>query len=717
MLKNRNRIIAQLLSGCLLLNLFTAPVFGEGFEIVEEDFAVEAAIDIDVTEPEAVVTETVSEDVAFSEMEASDFSGDAAEAAEQETTEVTEESDEVQILADEEAEAITEAYQEEVEGFITEEESETLEAAPLYINSIIVTGFPQPLQGEAVGSYQHKGAGWFSDLSMKVENNLTSYFSVDVIDWYYEDGRPISETEFQAGKTYLASMYVKVNQSSVYCFPDKNSFTATINGKSAEKEVAYTKEYCILKTKYTVPNTVKNIGVSGWTAPYAGNKPVSKVVLLLDNKTLSGTKTVVQCKKYVKSGNKEVVQDKASSEAFEVGERIYYEITITLPDSYLFAHDYSIPSDLQQLELTENRSVLKLRTDVMTAAKIPDGLFMDFDGKLRYYRDGKFDSSMTGMISGPADYPGIYYVKEGVADPTKTFAILYNGIWRLIKEGKDAGPLTGFYEDTDKKWRYAANGVLDTSYSGLAVKYEDGKLYYAKEGVLDSSANLLTKYQGQWHKVVSGTDNGLWTGIVTDGNQKYVRSGVFYPSFTGLAQKYNDTKWYYVANGVVNLAATGYLKYTEKWFFVKNGIAQKRVTGFYKEGGVWKTAKDGVPYPAYTGLAKRLDNGKYYYASNGVFDGKFTGSVKQSGKWYFVKDGQKQGKLTGFFKENGVWKVARSGVYDNWYTGLAERPDNKKLYFAYNGVFYKKFNGTVLYKKKKYKVVNGVAVMSSKKDA
>ena len=88
---------------------------------------------------------------------------------------------------------------------------------------------------------------------------------------------------------------------------------------------------------------------------------------------------------------------------------------------------------------------------------------------------------------------------------------------------------TGVCKSTNGLLYYAKNGVWDTSYTGLAQYHVDGKWYYVKNGR---------------HEAYTGVCKS------TNGKLYYAKNGVWDTTFTGSAKNENGTV-YNVKNGRV----------------------------------------------------------------------------------------------------------------------------------------------------------------------
>ncbi len=146
----------------------------------------------------------------------------------------------------------------------------------------------------------------------------------------------------------------------------------------------------------------------------------------------------------------------------------------------------------------------------------------------------------------------------------------------------------------------------------------------------------------------------------------------------------------------------------------KNGLVRAKKTGTatitVKTADGSKTAKTTVSIKLPSkGLAKV--NGVWKYYVNGKVNTKFEGLVKGQSSWFYVRKGKIDLNYTGMGQrpDNKKWYYIKNGIVNLSYTGIAKSPKNGKLYFMRKGKFDPKYNGTVQYNGKTYTVKNGVA--------
>ena len=265
-----------------------------------------------------------------------------------------------------------------------------------------------------------------------------------------------------------------------------------------------------------------------------------------------------------------------------------------------------------------------------------------------------------------------YYTLENRTCSYVDFWILPEGVSTVLNYAN------GIQKDGDA-WYYYKDGVVDTSYTGLA-KY-NGSWWYVKNGKIDFSATTLCKYNGTWWYVSGGKVNFGATGLCKyNGTWWYVKNGKVDFGSTTLC-KYNGS-WWYVSGGKVNFGATGLCKYNGTWWYVKNGKVDFGSTTLYKYNGSWWYVSGGKVNFGATGLCKY--NGTWWYVKNGKVS--FTTTLcKYNGIWWYINNGAVNFNKTTLVKYGSNWYAVAKGQVAWKYTG--------KL--AYNGRYFNVVNGVV----------------------
>lgn len=207
------------------------------------------------------------------------------------------------------------------------------------------------------------------------------------------------------------------------------------------------------------------------------------------------------------------------------------------------------------------------------------------------------------------------------------------------------------------------------------------------------------------------------TGLYkVDGTWKYYENGQF-KAATGLAQRPDTGRWYYVEKGIYTKRTTICKKVQNdgNWYFVYNG-GWKKSTGLAKrhDNGKWYYIENGI-YSRRTTITKKIvkdgDN-NWYYVQKGAYT-KATGLAKRhdNGRWYYIKRGvyARETTVTKKIIDDGNWYYVRNGAYYNKYTGLVKKLTNGKYYYVQKGK-YTKYTGLVQHGDSKWFVKRGNAI-------
>ena len=145
-----------------------------------------------------------------------------------------------------------------------------------------------------------------------------------------------------------------------------------------------------------------------------------------------------------------------------------------------------------------------------------------------------------------------------------------DGTWNYYKNGKKDSSYTGL-AGNEYGWFYVKNGTVDWEYNGLAGN-EYG-WFYVKNGTVDWEYNGLAGNEYGWFYVSNGVLDWNYTGLA--GNEYgwfYVSNGVLDWNYTGLAE--NEYGWFYISNGVLDWNYTGQVSNEYGVWNVVNGYAQ-----------------------------------------------------------------------------------------------------------------------------------------------
>ncbi len=195
--------------------------------------------------------------------------------------------------------------------------------------------------------------------------------------------------------------------------------------------------------------------------------------------------------------------------------------------------------------------------------------------------------------------------------------------------------LDGLNQASDGKWYYYKDGVVDSTYTGM-VEAEDG-VWYVKSGVRMDSFTGLAKDQGGIWYIKNGKLDLTYTGLAKNAyGIWYVKNGEIDLTYTGLVK--NAYGIWYVKSGKIDMDYTGLVKNAYGIWYVKNGKIDMNYTGLAKNAyGIWYV-KNGKLDMTYTGLAKNAYG--TWYMQNGKLDTSFSGKVKIGGVTYNIVNGK-----------------------------------------------------------------------------
>lgn len=277
----------------------------------------------------------------------------------------------------------------------------------------------------------------------------------------------------------------------------------------------------------------------------------------------------------------EVVQDEENSyppKEEEDGQNVYIA-TFTLTDE----------------EGNSVGTVTATKTDILDALnKKYTGLRKDDDGVWRYYTDGVFDSSKTGVVMyGDNTW---FYVTNGVRDEVFSGIVEYDGRKFYVAAGLVRTDLTQLIQDpASGDWYYLSSGQVRDDYSGIV--WYDGECFIVEKGKLDTSANGITE-------------------ITIEGERYryFAANGQVCIHENGLVQN-TDGKWYFIAVGRVQEDHSDLTLYDGAWFVVKNGMLDESFTGLYEYDGGLFYCTNGWKREDYTGTY--TEDGRTYNIVNG----------------------------------------------------------------------------------------------------
>ena len=223
------------------------------------------------------------------------------------------------------------------------------------------------------------------------------------------------------------------------------------------------------------------------------------------------------------------------------------------------------------------------------------GLRKDDDGVWRYYTDGVFDSSKTGVVMyGDNTW---FYVTNGVLDEEFAGFVPYNGAKFYVSAGQVRTDLTQLVKDPngdDDDWYYISSGQVREDTNGR-VWYND-HFFWLTKGKLDTSVNGFIEEEGE------GT--------------YYLSYGQYQTDMTGLVKDPHSNNWYYISSGKVREDFSNLVLYNDNWFVISKGVLDVGFNGLYEYNGHQYLCKDGQMQKDFVGTYE--ENGRTYNIRYGM---------------------------------------------------------------------------------------------------
>lgn len=283
--------------------------------------------------------------------------------------------------------------------------------------------------------------------------------------------------------------------------------------------------------------------------------------------------------------------------------------------------------------------------------------------------------------------------------------------------------INGVVLGADNLWAYYVNGVVDTTFTGLASN-ESGT-WYIENGYLNWDYTELFCWTDGWYYVMSGRVPTEYTGLVRNSEGLwYVENGKINFTYTDLVSSAEG--WFYVMEGRVTEEYTGLVRNSEGMWYVENGMINWEFTDLVSDVEGWFYVMEGRVTEEYTGLVSN-SAGTWYIAA-GKLDWEHTGLVSSVTGWWYVLEGRVTEEYVGLVaNENGVWYVENGSISfeheglvndaTGWwyvtgsqvatdYTGLAT--NDAGTWYVQNGYLDFGFSGTVIFENVEYRVENGM---------
>lgn len=219
--------------------------------------------------------------------------------------------------------------------------------------------------------------------------------------------------------------------------------------------------------------------------------------------------------------------------------------------------------------------------------KTLNGLVKGPDGKWAMYKNGKVDTTATGIFQNE------------------------NGWWR-VEKGYVNFKANGIYQNENGWWK-TTNGKVTFKETGVFQnengwwRVEDSKVNFKANGI----------YQNE---------NGWWK--TTNGKVTFKETGVFQ----------NSNGWWRVENSKVNFKANGIYQNEYGWWKTTNGKVTFKENGiFQNENGKWVVKDSKVDFSANGFVSTEQGT---YWVENGKVDTNKNGKFESEGTTFTLKNGE-----------------------------------------------------------------------------
>ena len=162
-------------------------------------------------------------------------------------------------------------------------------------------------------------------------------------------------------------------------------------------------------------------------------------------------------------------------------------------------------------------------------------------------------------------------------------------------------------------------------------------------GMTASSKGIkVTQVDGVWVATRNGVIDTSYTGVAQNGFGWWkVTKGYVDFDYTGIAQ--NEYGWWRIEGGKVNFNYTGVANNEMGWWRVQNGKVDFGATGVYRNSLGWWYVRRGKVDFSYTGIAGNQYG--YWYIRTGQVDFSMNGRVSALGTNWTVTNGSAVGDI------------------------------------------------------------------------
>ena len=180
---------------------------------------------------------------------------------------------------------------------------------------------------------------------------------------------------------------------------------------------------------------------------------------------------------------------------------------------------------------------------------------------------------------------------------------------------------------------------LQTTKGYTGLRYENGELYYYKDGIIDYNEYGFILYENSYFLVAHGKVAKI-NGLIQDPNNKdnqYYCSNGRICDYTGLVQ-YNNAQ-FYVTKGKLDTTINGFIEYNNNYFYVAAGRLLQEANGLVQDPNSNEQyfVSNGQVQVQYTGLT--LYDNTQFYIQNGRFAQEYIGYVDYDGSTFYIYNG------------------------------------------------------------------------------
>ena len=305
-----------------------------------------------------------------------------------------------------------------------------------------------------------------------------------------------------------------------------------------------------------------------------------------------------------------------------------------------------------------------------------NGLYEDSSGNILYLRDGNIDTSRTTYFNYENEW---YYMKNGVVDSTFD-GVAADGVGALwyLENSKVDFSKNGLYKRGNSTY-YFLNGKVQSTYNGL-VSDSNGDKWFVENGIVRTYKYGVFKCGIYSYYFYGGKLQSSFDGVAADaaGTLWYIEDGKVDSYKYGLHKRGSYT--YYFIGGKVQSNYTNVVGDSNgnRWF-VENGVVQTNKYGVFKCGTYSYYFIGGRVLSTFDGVASD-SNGNKWYIEDGVVQTNRNGFYERGGNWYYFKGGKVFVKCCLLPDSAGTLWYVYGGKLDFTFDGVASDSKGNRWY-------------------------------------